>query len=377
MVISLQTGFAFLRLPKLFVAAVLIFAGLLFSSQLALTQFTQQGSKLVGIDALGLASQGWSVALSGDGNTAIVGGREDDSGTGAAWVFTPNGSLWTQQGSKLIGTDAVGNANQGASLALSADGNTAIMGGPDDNFNAGTNSGAGAVWVFTQSGGVWSQQGSKLVGTGAVGNARQGSSIALSADGNTAIVGGPGDHSHAGAVWVFTRSGGVWPQQTKLVGTGAVGNARQGHSVALSADGNTAIVGGWADNSKAGAAWVFTRSGGVWSQQGSKLVGTGAVAAAQGWSVALSDDGNTAVVGGPGDNSHAGATWVFTRSGDVWSQQGTKLVGTGTIGSANQGFSVALSGDSNTAIVGGYGDSANAGAVWVFTRSGGIWTQQG
>src|SRR5215472_7989508 len=157
MVISLQTGFAFLRLPKLFVAAVLIFAGLLFSSQLALTQFTQQGSKLVGINALGPASQGWSVALSGDGNTAIVGGREDDSGTGAAWVFTPSGGVWAQQGSKLVGTGAVGNANQGTSVALSGDGNTAIVGGPDDNF--GTNSGAGAAWVFTQSGGVWSQQG--------------------------------------------------------------------------------------------------------------------------------------------------------------------------------------------------------------------------
>src|SRR6201997_5656286 len=256
-----------LRLPKLFGAAVLVFAGLIFSSQLALTLFTQQGSKLVGIDALGLASQGWSVALSGDGNTAIVGGREDDSGTGAAWVFTPSGGLWTQQGSKLVGTGAVGNANQGTSVALSADGNTAIVGGPDDNFSAGANSGAGAVWVFTRSGGVWSQQGSKLVGTGAVGNARQGTSVALSADGNTAIVGAPGDHSHAGAVWVFTRSGGVWSQQgSKLVGTGAVGRAHQGASVALSADGNTAIVGGWGDNSRAGAVWVFTRSGGVWSQ---------------------------------------------------------------------------------------------------------------
>src|SRR6516164_3218521 len=219
MVISLQTGFAFLRLPKLFVAAVLIFAGLLFSSQLALTQFTQQGSKLVGINALGPASQGWSVALSGDGNTAIVGGREDDSGTGAAWVFTPSGGVWAQQGSKLVGTGAVGNANQGTSVALSGDGNTAIVGGWGDNSRAG------AVWVFTRSGGVWSQQGSKLVGTGGV-EAAQGWSVALSDDGNTAVVGGPGDHSHAGAVWVFTRSGGAWSQQgSKLVGTSAVGNS--------------------------------------------------------------------------------------------------------------------------------------------------------
>jgi hypothetical protein len=71
----------------------------------------------------------------------------------------------------------------------------------------------GAAWVYTRSGGVWTQQGSKLVGTGAVGNAVQGISAALSADGNTAIVGGPIDNGRSGAAWVYTRSGGVWTQQ--------------------------------------------------------------------------------------------------------------------------------------------------------------------
>jgi hypothetical protein len=99
--------------------------------------------------------------------------------------------------------------------------------------------------------------GSKLVGSGAVGNAEQGSSVGLSADGNTAVVGGPNDNSTVGAMWVFTRSGGVWTQQgSKLVGTPA-GSAYQGHSVALSGDGNTAIVGGYVDNNPVGAAWVF------------------------------------------------------------------------------------------------------------------------
>jgi hypothetical protein len=106
---------------------------------------------------------------------------------------------------------------------------------------------------------VWTQQGDKLVGTGAIGNAEQGISVALSADGNTAIVGGYGDNSKIGAAWVFTRSQGVWTQLgDKLVGTGAVGQAQQGRSVALSADGNTAIVGGYGDNSFVGATWIFT-----------------------------------------------------------------------------------------------------------------------
>jgi uncharacterized protein (TIGR03437 family) len=340
--------------------------------QTANAQFVQQGSKLVGSGAAGNADQGWSVALSSDGNTAIVGGPPDSS-TGAVWAYTRSGGVWTQQGSKLVGTGAVGGANQGWSVALSADGNTAIVGGwGDNNF-------AGAAWVFTRSGGVWTQQGGKLVGTGAVGYARQGISVALSADGNTAVVGGCEDNRETGAAWVYTRSAGVWTQQgSKLVGTSAAGNAEQGWSVALSSDGNTALVGGWNDNNSAGAVWVYTRSGGVWTQQGSKLVGTGAAGNAdQGWSVALSSDGNTALVGGDADNSGAGAAWVYTRSAGVWTQQGSKLVGTGASRYAQQGYSVALSGDGNTAIVGGCGDNGDVGAAWVYTRSAGVWTQQG
>ena len=211
-------------------------------------------------DMVGPAEQGVSVALSADGNTAVVGGAADNSYTGSAWVYSRSGGVWTQQGSKLAGTGAVGPAEQGVSVALSADGNTAIVGGPFDNLKTG------AAWVYTCSGGVWTQQGSKLVGTGAVGPAEQGHSVALSADGNIAVVGGVEDNSHTGAAWVYTRSGGVWTQQgNKLVGTGAVGPAGQGRSVALSADGKTAIVGGAADNRVIGAAWVYTRSGGDWT----------------------------------------------------------------------------------------------------------------
>jgi hypothetical protein len=137
---------------------VLIFAALLFSSQLALAQFTQQGPKLVGTGAVGPATQGQSVALSGDGNTAIVGGNGDNETAGAAWVYTRGNGVWTQQGSKLVGT---GGGGQGSSVSLSADGDTAIVGGV-------------GAWVYTRSGDVWTQQGSKLVGTGAVGSSQQG-----------------------------------------------------------------------------------------------------------------------------------------------------------------------------------------------------------
>jgi len=352
---------------------VLFVAVLLVPFTITAQEWIQQGSKLVGTGAVGNAGQGYSVSLSSDGNTAIVGASEDNSTAGAVWVWTRFGGLWAQQGSKLVSTGAVGNAAQGYSGSLSSDGNTAIVGGQNDNSQAG------AAWVWTRSGGVWAQQGSKLVGTGAVGNAGQGLSVSLSSDGNTAIVGGYLDNSHAGAAWVWTRSGGVWTQQgSKLVGTGAVGIAYQGISVSISSDGNTAIVGGYTDNASAGAAWVWTRSGGVWTQQGGKLVGTGAVGnAGHGYSVSLSSDGNTAIVGGSDDNSGAGAAWVWTRSGGVWTQQGNKLVGTGAVGNASQGWSASISSDGNTAIVGGFLDNSQAGAAWVWRRLGGVWTQQG
>ena len=345
------------------------------------TQFVQQGNKLVGTggELNGYAvGQGSSTALSADGNTAIVGGYFDNSNLGAAWVFTRAGGVWTQQGNKLVGNDVVPGTNpsQGFAVAISADGNTAIVGAPGDN------GGSGAALVYTRTGGVWSQQGSKLVGTGAVGNAQQGDAVSISADGNTAIVGGGPDNDGMGAAWVFTRTSGVWSQQgSKLVGTGAVGAANQA-TVSLSADGNIAILGGSFDNGNMGAAWVFTRTAGVWSQQGSKLVGTGAVGAAyQGYSVSLSGDGNTAMVGGILDDNGLGATWVFTRAGGVWTQQGDKLVGTGAVNNVptptEQGYSVSLSGDGNTALVGGASDNATIGAGWVFTRTEGVWSQQG
>jgi hypothetical protein len=356
--------------------AILIVIGLVAPAR---AQFSQQGTKLVGTGASGTNTyQGRSVGLSADGNTAIIGGNNDGpqpvtGWNGAAWIYTRNGAAWTQQGAKLVGSGASGPAQQGQSVALSGDGNTAIIGGPLDGFT-------GAAWVFTRSGGAWTQQGGKLVGNGAAGNnGLLGMSVAISGDGNTALIGGPGDNGGTGAVWVFTRNAsGLWSQQgNKLVGAGGSGFSSQGTAVALSSDGNTALIGGELDAATLGAAWVFTRnSNGLWTQQ-TKLTGIGVSGALvfQGHSVALSSDGNTAAIGGQFDAGGVGASWVFTRnSNGVWTQQGAKLVGAG--GSpAEQGQSVALSGDGNTLVVGGPLD--NSGWIWIFKRSAGAWTQQG
>jgi type IX secretion system substrate protein len=360
-------------MKKVITILILVAAFLLVMNADSNAQFTQQGSKLVGSGAIGNANQGYAVSLSGDGNTAIMGGYADNNFAGAAWIYTRTAGVWTQQGNKLVGTGAVGNAWQGISAALSSDGNTAIVGGWSDSSNYG------AAWVYTRTAGVWTQQGNKLVGTGGLAWVAQGTSVSLSSDGNTAIVGGAQDNNYTGAVWVFTRTAGVWTQQgTKLVGTGSLGIPHQGFSVSLSSDGNTAISGGYGDNDTIGAAWVFTRNAGVWSQQGSKIVGSGAVGKSwQGLSVSLSSDGNTAMVGGVNDDNYIGAAWAYTRSGGVWTQQGNKLVGTGASGTAWQGNSVSLSYSGDTAIVGGGGDNDSIGAAWIYTRTAGVWSQMG
>src|SRR5262249_32671739 len=111
-------------------------------------------------------------------------------------------------------------------------------------------------------------------------------------------------------------------QGDKLTGAGGIGTGRGGYTVALSADGDTALIGGRYGISGAGAAWVFTRSGSTWTQQGGKLVGTGHTGEGElghisegefGVSVALSGDGDTALIGAPGDDNETGAAWVFTR----------------------------------------------------------------
>ena len=328
----------------------------------------QQGNKLVGTSALVTPGQGWAVTLSADGTTALVGGYYDNNGVGATWVYTRSGNTWAQQ-VKLIGTGAATNAWQGFSVALSADGNTAIVGGVIDN----------SAWVFTRSGTTWAQQGNKLVASDRVGNAWFGKSVSLSADGNTALVGGLWDNTNIGATWVFTRSGTTWTQQgTKLVGTGPVGAAQQGTAVALSADGNIAAIGGATDDTNKGATWVFTRSGTTWTQQGNKLIGTGTAGAdKQGQSVALSADATTLIIGGVNATSNVSNAWVFTRSGTTWSQQGSKLAGSDAVGTAANGTSVTLTADGNTAMMGSVSDNYNTGAAWVFTRSGTTWSQQG
>lgn len=335
--------------------------------------WNQQGNKLVGTGAIGDANQGNDVSLSSDGNTAIVAGYTDNNNLGAAWIFTRTNGIWSQQGNKLVGSGTIGLSGQSA-VSISADGNTAVIGGGNDNFNNG------ALWVFTRSNGTWSQQGIKIVANSPSGNDFLGVSVAMSADGNTIVAGGYNGNNMGGA-WVFTRTNGVWSQQgNKLVGSGSVGNSNQAH-VSISNDGNTFVIGGFTDNNNFGAAWVFTRLNGIWTQQGNKLVGSGAIGNPLQGVVSISGDGNTIALGGRQDNNYVGATWIFSRTNNLWSQQGAKLIGTGAVGTTSQGGSqgnsVSLSNDGNTLVIGGAYDDGGKGAIWVFTRLNSLWSQQG
>jgi hypothetical protein len=359
---------------------------------LRIDPLVQQGSKLVPSDETGPGSEaGTSVALSADGNTALIGGIGDEPHgkpmEGAAWVFTRSGSTWTQQGPKLTGGGEQGEGQFGISVALSADGNTALIGGINDETGGKQ---VGAAWVFTRSGPTWTQQGPKLTGGPEEGtNGRFGKSVALSADGNTALVGSYFDENakkepQGGSAFVFTRSGATWKHEgAKLTGSGEEGTAEFGISVALSADANTAMIGGPNDEGKAklamsGAAWVFTRSGVNWTQQGPKLTGTGESGPGElGWSVALSADGNTALAGAPADGD--GAAFAFARAGSAWTQQGAKLSPSDATSGAGFGSGVALSADGTLALIGGPVDKDSAvptGAAWEFGRTGSSWAQQ-
>jgi hypothetical protein len=318
---------------------------------------------------------GFSVALSADGSTALVGAPEQRGGEGegkkegVAYVFTRSGSSWTQQGGtpSTNGTFTTlagfGGGAFGSSVALSGDGNTALIGSPESR------AGTGLAWVFTRSGSTWSESERLKDNNSTEHDTTFGAKVALSTDGSTALIGAESPEGKPVDV-VFTHSGSSWSAQQRLEGVSG--------AIALSSNGSTLLIGGS----------VFIRSGSTWTQQGPQLTGSDQIGESGfGDSVALSAEGNTALIGGPEDNrcvscarSTVGAAWVFTRSGSTWTQQGEKLTAKGAPVEGHFGESVALSADGNTAVIGAPGNGetepTEGGSAFVFTRSGSTWTQR-
>ncbi len=374
---------------------------------------------------------GYSVAL--DGDTLVVGAPEEDSaGTGgdndakdagAVYVFVRTGATWSQQAYLKASNTGAGD-RFGWSVALSGD--TLVVGAPrEDSAGSGADNDAadaGAAYVFVRTGSTWTQEAYLKASNAGVGD-QFGWSVALdvdtlvvgalledSAETGTTGTGADDNAANSGAAYVFVRSGTTWTQEAyvKASNTGAgdvfgVSVALSGNTMAVGASGESSIVTDNPANNgapSAGAVYVFVRSGTTWTEEAYLKASTPGVADGFGWSVDL--DSNTLVVGAPledgagkgvgGDETSngaldSGATYVFVRSGATWSKEAyLKASNTGT--SDAFGWRVAVSGD--TLAVGAPGEDSKvmtidgdqtdnsaltAGAVYVFTRSAGGWTQ--
>ena len=319
----------------------------------------------------------------------------------------------------------------GNAMAISQDGTTMAIGAPHESSGAkGINGNqndksvysAGAVYVFTKAGNSWAQQ-AYVKASNPMQSANFGSTIALSRDGNTMAVaayyessaatginGNQDDRSipEAGAVYVFTRTGTTWAQQAYVKSSMTRANVLFGYGVGLSANGDTLAVAEYDADRGKGALYVLTRTGGVWTHQARIQATNGEPQDSLGYSIAISEDGNTIAAGAadedcltpgvnpPGcdhdqsDNTSAGAAYVFVRDGATWTQQA--FLKASNPGKEDWfGVRIAISGDGNTVAVGAPNeDSAakgingdmndnsadEAGAVYVYTRSGTTWTQQ-
>ena len=294
---------------------------------------------------------GGSLALYGD--TAVIGAEWDDhaaGNTGSAYVFVRSGTVWTEQ-SKLVASDAAFMDCFGISVAV--EGDTAVVGSHYDDHSALSD--PGSAYVFVRSGTVWSEQ-AKLIGA-TLGNAdRMGISVDISGDtvfagASRADLAGVTD---AGSAWVFSRFGGSWSEEQEVVATDGSRGDQFGLAVAI--DGDTAVVGALFDSfggeNAVGSGYVFVRSGDSWIRQ-QRLTANDADSG-DGFGKAVDIEGETVIVGASEHNNSTGAAWVFSRSGTVWTEQGELVADDGSVDD-RFGASVGISGD--TAVVGATGDS--------------------
>lgn len=309
---------------------------------------------------------GWSVSLSADGNllaagstgeasnaTGVNGNATDRSASnaGAAYVFSRSGSTWSQQ-SYVKASNTGAEDNFGAAVRLNAAGTVLAIGAPFEDSDATTVNGSqtsnsavrfGAVYVFARSSSTWTQQAYlKSSNGGAEDNF--GNTLALDGAGTTLAVGAPYEWSaygqpesvsapKSGTVYVFTYNGS-WSQEALVKATNANANDNFGSALALSRNGNQLVIGAigessaavglngnTADNSKdgVGAAYLFTRSNKVWTQQTYLKPGNAALGNEFGSAVAISNDLNTLAISGSFEHSSAkgiGGNQADSTSGD-------------------------------------------------------------
>jgi len=327
---------------------------------------------------------GSSVAISGDGATALVGSSGKNNGQGVAYIFTRSNGTWKEIG-ELAPGDGEANEHFGSALTLSTDGSTALVGAWNKTVNG--NAEQGAAYIFTTSDDwVTHTQAAELTARDGGMWDDFGNSVALSADGTTAVVGSPfGGNIDQGVAYVFATPDGwtTHTQTTELTASDLYAGDAFGQTVSLSDDGATALVGapGRAINGnlEQGAAYLYTLNNSSWTQAAELTANDGVAEDSFGGRVALSADGAMALIAAYEKNDFQGAAYVFTTS-DGWTTntQAAKLTASNGEKDDRFGWDVALS-DNATALVGS--PSANVdgnigqGAAYVFTESSGVWTQ--
>jgi hypothetical protein len=321
---------------------------------------------------------GYSIDI--DGSTAVMGAPQDDVGgavdAGSVYVYVRSGLAWVEQ-AKLVAPDGAADDRFGHAVAVSGD--TVVVGAPRADVSGHTNQ--GAVYVFTRNAGLWTQT-AKLVS--ADGGAGDDFGITVAIDADTAVVGAMnhnvGPNTDQGAAYVFHRSSGMWSQQGKLTAADGDEHDAFGNSVAVA--GDLAVVGAAGDDVAMfdeGSVHVFARSGSVWTRHSMLLAGDLAVYDGFGSSVALY--GSTIIAGAPGDdigfNTDQGSAYAFVLVGGLWIQQ-EKLVAFD--GGADDRFGASVAIDGDTAVIGAPEDDVmtqyNQGSVYAWGRVGGIWGSQ-
>lgn len=368
---------------KLFLRVLIVVVLLLAGLVVVAAGQNEPVQRLFGAPIIKTASDGEAGDLFGfdvamDGGTAVVGAPGVSIGAelaqGAAYIFTYDGVGWSEE-QKLLADDGLADDEFGFSVAV--DGETALVGAYFADIDEKLDQ--GAAYLFERSGGTWNQVKKLTAGDGNS-DSWFGYSVALSGD--TAVVAAPqtdvNNRVAAGAVYIFTRSGNAWVPRQKLT-FGSEGD-NFGFSVAVS--GETLLVGAaYADvgaNVDQGEVYVYRRSGMVWNLDQRLKASDGATEDYFGSAVAL--DGNTAVIGAGaadvGGNMDQGAAYVFVRGAGGWSEQ-KKLVASD--GAAEDWFGYTVDVNGNTAIVGADWADVNGnldqGAAYLFSRSGNVWSE--
>ena len=273
-------------------------------------------SQIFASDGAGADAFGSSVSISGDGNTLVVGAPGSDiNSIGAVYVFTRSNGVWAQQPKILIPYNPAAmnptyNNRQGSKVLVSSDGNTLF---------AGTSS--GGQYIYSLSAGAWTQQADLAQQNGFNIFSHQGNYAALSADGNTILLGYesfPVNGVASGTAFFFSRTNGVWNLQSQVTPPNLDANSYFGTSVGLSSDGNTAIVGSPYSNSFKGNAFIYTRSSSVWSLQSTLNPQGNLLASIFGSSVGISNDGNTVFAVGSNVFSQDNGVFFFQRTNNIW-----------------------------------------------------------